>query len=576
MTQSLGAGRIARQLGFALLILSCGHALAAAPVASASAGAAVAGYADLLSLYADWQRFAPPQRVQGVPDYSIAAMQRKAAGLKQLQARLRGIRPAGWPVAEQVDYELLRAEMNGLDFNVRVLMPWVRDPAFYATLETEESDTPAHEGPTSDRLIELWQYSFPLTEAAQQKLAAELRGVPPFLKQARGNLTGNARDLWTAGAGTVRSQAENLRELEQHIATPAPSAELVEAVRGAEAATSEFARWLELKAPSKTGPSGVGKANYTWNLKHVHLVPLSWDEEVVLLKRELARAHAALRFEEQRNRALPPLVAIANPEEYQRRANDAVTRYIAFLRDRDVLEVRDFHDPAMRVRIGHFVPEDKRNFFLIVSHYEPLALFTHFYHWFDHAYMQYQPSASTLRRDALPYNIWDNRSEGMATAVEELMMDAGLYDENPRQRELVWIMLAQRCARGLASLYGQANIFDLKQAKAFQVRWTPRGWMRPDLDLLGFEQQLYLRQPAYGTSYVTGKYLIEELLKDRSAQLGAQFSTRRFFAEFNGAGVIPVSLIRWELTGQDDAIRAINASHDSRRRGRRRPRAAIR
>ena len=35
-------------------------------------------------------------------------------------------------------------------------------------------------------------------------------------------------------------------------------------------------------------------------------------------------------------------------------------------------------------------------------------------------------------------------------------------------------------ARGLASLYAQANMFDLQQAKAFQVEWTPRGWMRPD------------------------------------------------------------------------------------------------
>ena len=146
--------------------------------------------------------------------------------------------------------------------------------------------------------------------------------------------------------------------------------------------------------------------------------------------------------------------------------------------------------------------------------------------------------------------MWDNRAEGMATAMEELVLHAGYYDDNPRAREIVWIMLAQRCARGLASLYAQANEFDIKQAKAFQVEWTPRGWMRPDLDLLGFEQQLYLRQPGYGTSYVTGKYLIEELIKNRSHQLGNAFTLRRFFDEFNGAGLIPVSLISWQLTGQ--------------------------
>ncbi len=134
--------------------------------------------------------------------------------------------------------------------------------------------------------------------------------------------------------------------------------------------------------------------------------------------------------------------------------------------------------------------------------------------------------------------------------MEELILHMGYYDDNPRAREVVWIMLAQRCARGLASLYSQANEFDIQQAKAFQVEWTPRGWMHPELDLLGFEQQLYLRQPTYGTSYVTGKAMIEELIRVRSHQLGKDFTMRRFFDEFNVAGVIPVALIRWQLTGQ--------------------------
>ena len=131
--------------------------------------------------------------------------------------------------------------------------------------------------------------------------------------------------------------------------------------------------------------------------------------------------------------------------------------------------------------------------------------------------------------------------------MEEIILHAGYYDDNPRAREIVWIMLAQRCARGLASLYAQANQFDLQQAKAFQVEWTPRGWMRPDLDLLGFEQQLYLRQPGYGTSYVTGKSLVDELIKDRAHQLGDGFTLRRFFDDFNAAGMM-LSLIHiWSL-----------------------------
>ena len=72
-------------------------------------------------------------------------------------------------------------------------------------------------------------------------------------------------------------------------------------------------------------------------------------------------------------------------------------------------------------------------------------------------------------------------------------------------------------------------------------------------NLLGFEQQLYLRQPGYGTSYVTGKVLIDGLMQARMKQLGAQFSTKRFFDEVNACGQIPVPLIRWELTGEAPA-----------------------
>jgi hypothetical protein len=282
----------------------------------------------------------------------------------------------------------------------------------------------------------------------------------------------------------------------------------------------------------------------------VHLVPMTWEDEVVLLKRELARAHASLKLEEQRNRGLPPLTAASTPDEYTKRANAAVTKYMTFLKDRNVLSVEDYLDPALRVHIGGFAPEATRNFFGIASHFEPMTLFAHFYHWFDHAWMKNAPHASPIRRNAILYNVWDTRSEGMATAMEEMILHAGYYDDNPRAREIVWIMLAQRCARGLASLYAQANEFDIKQAKAFQVEWTPRGWMRPDLDLLGFEQQLYLRQPGYGTSYVTGKSLIDDLIRNRSHQLGDAFTMRRFFDEFNAAGMMPVTLIKWQMTGE--------------------------
>ncbi len=508
-------------------------------------------YRDLVSLFGEWRTFEVPPMREGAPDYTTATFAKRHAELPAFLRRLDAIDAAGWSIEQQVDRELVRAEMNGFDWNVRVLQPWARDPAFYTTVEMEQSDTPVHEGPTHHGLAEVWTYSFPLSSAAEAKLGAELRPIPSLLAQARLNLVGNARDLWLTGTGTMRNQAANLAELEKKVAGGGPA--LPGAVRDARLATEAFVAWLDEQAPKKTGPSGVGKENYTWSQQNVHRVPMTWDQEVDLLKRELARAHTSLRLEEERNRGLPELQAAKTPEEYLERANAAVTRYIAFLKAKDLYPMRDSMDPALRAHLGAYVPLETRNFFAIAMHYEPLTLYTHFYHWWDLARMAEEPHPSPIRRSALLYNVWDNRSEGMATAMEEFMLHAGLYDDEPRAKEIVWIMLAQRAARGLASLYAQANEFDLKQAKDFQVQWTPRGWMRPDLDLLGFEQQLYLRQPGYGTSYVTGKYLLEDLIRERSKQLGDAFSMRRFFDEVNSAGMVPVSLIRWQLTGEKDA-----------------------
>jgi len=520
---------------------------------AASAASALGNYEDLTALFSEWRAFERPALRDGAPDYTAATLARKHQQLKTFQSRLQAIKPDAWPIPQQVDYHLLRAEMNGLDFDLRVLKPWERDPAFYTSIWTAQSDTPAHEGPTSHAPVELWQYSFPLTPAAEAKLAQELQSIPPLLAQAQVNLLGNARDLWIAGIGTIKTQRADLIALEEKTKGNGPA--LKQAIQAAQQATSKFITWLEQQAPSKTGPSGVGKENYTWSLHNVHLVPLTWDDEVMLLKRELARAHTELKLEEQRNRGLPALPVISSAEEFQRRGNAAVTKYMDFMRARNILPVKDYMDPAMRAHIGQYVPEETRNFFGIASHHEQLALYSHFYHWWDLARMREEPHASPLRRGPLLFNIWDSRAEGMATAMEEMMLHAGLYDDNPRGREVVWIMLAARAARGLASLYAQSNDFTMKQAADFHVEWTPRHWMRPDLDLLGFEQQLYLRQPGYGTSYITGKYLLEQLMAERSHQLGDAFTLSRYFTELNAAGLIPVSLIHWEMTGKDDEIK---------------------
>ncbi|NKI30929.1 DUF885 domain-containing protein [Croceivirga thetidis] len=516
-------------------------------------------YDDLVLLFHDWREFENPPKLDGAPDYTKATFEKRWPKFKELQQKLIKIDTTDWPIPEQIDWMIVWAEMNGYDFNHRILKPWERDPAFYKSVWTYKSDVPAHEGPTHHGTLELWTYEFPLTNNEKERLLSDLKVIPTLNKQAEQNLTGNAKDLWVAGIRDIKNQSTVLKTILYQQGVREDSA-LVDAIMEAVASTDALAIWLQDQADSKTGPSGIGKDNYTWYLQNVHLVPLTWEDEVMILKRELARAWSALKLEEHQNRNLPELVAADSPEAYDNMADAAARSLIDFLEQQDIVTVKPYFEPALREHLGAFVPEEKRNFFWIGAHYDQRPLYSHFYHWFELARMDKEPRKSEIRRGPLLYNIFDSRNEGTATAVEEMFMDAGLYQDSPRSREIVYIMIAQRAARGLGSLYAHANEMTVEEAGGIHSAYTPRGWMKTEKELLIFEQHLYLRQPGYGTSYITGKYLLEAAMADyaRIQELeGKPFKTKEFFDELNSIGNIPMVLGHWEMTGEKEQLKPI-------------------
>jgi hypothetical protein len=547
------------RLLFALFLVSVGATSLRAQETSRT-------YPDLIALFRGWRTFEEPPRVAGAPDYSPATTARRLDSLRVLQQRLAAIDTTGWSIREQVDWHLVRAEMNGMLYHLTVLKPHERDPAYYASVRTSESDTPAEEGPTIHGAVRLWQYGIwprtgldtirPLTRDESRRLTEQLRTVPPLLEQARVNLAAsNAKDLWVGGVRAFEEQDEALGTLAERVGTR--DRELARAIAAARSATTQFAQWLEEEAPKKTGPSGIGREQYTWYLRNVLLVPLTWAEEVTITRRELARAHASLRLEETRNRALPPMRIAQSAAEYDSMQAAALPRYLQFMTEKRILTMEPWMERALRERLTSFVPEERRNFFFQTTHRDPIPLWTHLYHWWDNMRIRVAPHPSPIRATPLLYNVWMSRAEGMATVMEEWMMHAGLYDQSPRSREIVWIMLITRAARGLGNLYAHDNQLDMAGAGDIHVSWTPRNWMKRD-PLLGFEQHLYLRQPGYGASYVTGGRLLEEVIAERARQLGDGFTMHRVMDELNGAGMIPVSLIYWEVTGDDRMIRELS------------------
>jgi len=516
-------------------------------------------YKDLVKLFHDWRTFENPPLRDGAPDYTAETFDRRWPKFKDLQGQLKAIDTTNWSVENQIDWVIVWAEMNGFDFNHRILKPWTRDPAFYKSVWSYKSDVPAHEGPTHHGTTELWTYDFPLSPSERQRLIVDLNKIVPLNTQAKQNLNGNAKDLWLTGIRDIQHQSVVLHSLKTQ-SDLKEDTELVSVIDDAISATNTFVEWLQTEAKSKTGPSGIGKDNYTWYLQNVHLVPLTWDDEVMILKRELARAWSSLKLEEHRNRNLPDLIAADSPEAYNKLADASAQSLINFLDKQDIITVKPYFEPALREHLGEYVPKNERNFFVIGEHFDPRPLYSHFYHWFELARMDIEPHESEIRRGPLLYNIFDSRNEGTATAVEEMFMQAGLYDNSPRTKEIVYIMIAQRAARGLGSLYAHANEMTMEEAGSIHSEYTPRGWMKTEKELLIFEQHLYLRQPGYGTSYITGKYLLENVMAEyaRLQELKQEsFVVKDFFDTLNSIGNIPISLGQWQMTGKSQHLNAI-------------------
>ena len=347
-----------------------------------------------------------------------------------------------------------------------MLKPWARDPSFYATVFADWSDVPAHEGPSAYPNLDLYDYRYPLDAADAARLTARLAAIPGLLAAARANLQpSTAHDLWVYGDRAFKEQSETLAALRAGTLmmrtldgrrpatmTGAPPA-LFAAIDAAKAATDAFAAWVAAEAPKHAGPTGVGKANYNWYAQHVMLLPYDWDQQATLLRRELDRALASLRLEEVRNRAVPPVTPLEDPVAYAALVKAKEARFSRFLADTGLGPDVPWATAAIAHQDIDYAPEGKRDFFAHVVAQDPLPLISHFTHWIDLARYREERNPHLVRRLPPLFNIYANRSEGFATAFEELVMQAGLYDDVPHGRELVWVMLANRAARGLASLH---------------------------------------------------------------------------------------------------------------------------
>ena len=144
-----------------------------------------------------------------MPDYTAAAMAAQQRELAAYQRRLAAIDPSGWPVRQQVDWHIVRAEMNGLDFDHRVLRPWANNPAFYVTVFTGAERSAGARGAfrvRRGRALELRVSA--RTPSAPARLDAGIRADPEAARAGEaqpGRRQGRSLDVRHARASSSRA-----------------------------------------------------------------------------------------------------------------------------------------------------------------------------------------------------------------------------------------------------------------------------------------------------------------------------------------------------------------------------------
>ena len=526
---------------------------------------ALSTYADLVRLFEEFRRFEDTDRDTGVPNYTAASIRQRYAALTRFRERLAALETNTWPVWQQVDYHLVRGEMNAVEFHHRVLKPWARDPGFYSIRGGDAGASMNAESFTS-----VLSMRPPFSDDDAMQFRAMLRAVPGIYEQAKSNLTKAASDLAELAIRNAGGEAEIYVRIAEQLQERHPG--LVADARAAEQAVRDYAAWLETNKHKMAPLAGIGKKNYSWWMRNVQLSPWGWEENNAIIEREYDRVITFLKLEENRNRELPPLEVAMSERAWNRNLRQALHYVVDFLRDEEIMTVPDWVDPSDYYGGRHglvaaledlddtpserFAPENSS----VDTKYRQRELLpgeTHEYigHMLDFQ-RQEQLTKSPIRHAGRRYNMDSMRTEGWAVALEELLMQAGVLDERPRKgREMEYLMNASHMSLAIPDMKMHANEINLADARRLCAEIMPRGWSREDERMVWFEMQSNLRNPGgFHSNVVTGKAYFMKLFRESAQKLGDDFVLRDFVDEFLAAGNIPMSLIRWEMTGNNDDI----------------------
>jgi hypothetical protein len=564
-----------------LPLLFCSLVMAEEPVTE-SDPAPASGVGQMQSLAADffaWRAIQQPvtgddiprvERPAGwTPEFSPAALDAYRKSYREYLGAVEALDTTGWDRSSRVDARLLKAAIQRVHWELDVLRAPHRNPLFYVQQ-------------TLGSVFELLILSSPMDEPRAAEILTRLEKIPSTLAAARENLNRAVRPFAEATIQSLADVEDRMARLEQALAKVFPDAQhkrLRRAVADADKALRHYSAWLQENLDGMQTAFAVGPLAYQWFLANVALIPHTPDELLAQGRQAWNRAVAWEVLEKNRNREVPP------PEIFETAGRQIQSSFLkeneirAFLESRQLMTVPDWlmhyrnrpfpahleplaflgvtDDLTSETRLDEdayrYIPEPSAElpYFALSAARDPRPLIIHEGvpgHYFQLALSWANPNP--IRRRYID----SGSNEGIAFYVEELLLQAGLFDFSPRSREIIYNFMRLRALRVEVDIRLAIGDFTIDQAAEYLSRAVPM-----DRETARDEAVFFAFNPGQAISYQVGKLQILRFLADARLDRGDDFSLRGFHDYLMANGNVPIALQRWEYLGRDDDVLRLDA-----------------
>ncbi len=166
----------------------------------------------------------------------------------------------------------------------------------------------------------------------------------------------------------------------------------------------------------------------------------------------------------------------------------------------------------------------------------------------------FQMAWSRMHEDPIRRQYYDSgANEGIGFYTEEMMLQAGLFDDSPRSREIIYNFMRLRALRVEVDVKLALGVFTMDQAAAYLEQRVPM-----DHKTAENEASFFATSPGQAISYEIGKVQILGFLADAKLKQGSAFSLRAFHDFVWKNGNVPIALQRWEYLGDAADIRVLD------------------